>query len=587
MSQSRPDWPQQPRQVPGVQVSVWSHRLSLLEELQQGSETQVPMLSLWLELPQEMQQALGMQSLRQHRRLGSHHEAPVIGPLGSTMNVDPVGSELQQEICQAPSFQAAARSSSLLDFSQALIQAPGFQAADPLVSSGTTPERQSNLSPSASSAESHGAQHSRDRSENSSIIDRIPHRPPRPSEDFEAYSRYIANLSPEEYDRMFHIPLVPGETNDGWDSDVDSNERYVQSFNYDMSDSDADPPSRYNTNNTIGSRERAQECLRQQVEAYRNYARQSAIHQVLPGTQTAVFGDDEVEAEVHGVRRRRGLNNALEQAASSGDILQRPPRSATVPPPPLSHRVPRLEEQTEADRARHREMFRLFQTGAIRQPSSSESRPGESTDSGEYTVRDGSLPSSGGYNGHLEQSQQSSSSSSASSQRARAALTVALVASTLSSTEGSSDLVINGSEWDHETYYTSASMYVLLGSIAIIVWLLGFLCAKCQTSFCTRHITARNQPQPQDVANQIVIHVGSSLAVLPSSVSATEPRQPRRRTHRGTAVYTTSAGDCVHLARDCQTLRGCKVVTQKHLCTCCFPMSTISSPVPAVPPGNT
>ena len=487
---------------------------------------------------------------------------------------------------QAPGSQDAGSCSSR-SLRQTLSQALDSQAADAPTNPISAPRSEPSSPLAVDSIERQGASLARENSENSSVIDRVPHRPPEPTEDFEAYSRYVAGLSSEEYNNMFYVPLFPGEMDDGLGSDVDSNERYVQSFNMDLSDSNQSSSLGLNTNNSIGSRERAQEVVSRHQEAYQQSVNQSTTRHIAHAVQLAAYVDDVVEGRGQRTNQRHRLNNAVEPPASSSDVLHRPPRSSTVPPPPLSHRVPRLEDQTEAERARHREMFRRFQTGTIQQPPSSESGLGESTDSGEYTIRDGSLPSSGSYNGHLEQDRESPHLSSTSSQRARAALTVTLAASMLPPAEGSRSLTASTLEISSVRMDPELTGYLVMGLIALTMWLLGYFTAKCLVSFKFHSPALSHQHPSQGAINEISINVGDSLAR--SSTPGVNPdlRRLRRRTHQGAQVYLTPAGECVHFSRTCQTIQGSKVVIQKHLCTCCFPMPNHLLSPSAVPPENT
>ena len=105
-------------------------------------------------------------------------------------------------------------------------------------------------------------------SESSSVIDRVPHRPPDPTQDFQAYSDYIQSLTPQEYDRLFGIP-IPGEFDDS-DSHADSNERFVQTFGYSETSAEVESHNdRENSNHTIGSREEAVRHVQSQAAAQR------------------------------------------------------------------------------------------------------------------------------------------------------------------------------------------------------------------------------------------------------------------------------------------------------------------------------
>ena len=130
-------------------------------------------------------------------------------------------------------------------------------------------------------------------------------------------------------------------------------------------------------------------------------------------------------------------NNQYLRSAGSTDTVVIPARPPTVPPPPITHRVPRLEDQDPAFRARQREMFQLYRTGAIRQESSHDSS--QSTDSGEYTIRDGS-PRSSGHHHSSRNSDHVEHGSVSSSPRAPVSLVLATAAaaSSLQHADGAS-----------------------------------------------------------------------------------------------------------------------------------------------------
>ena len=151
-----------------------------------------------------------------------------------------------------------------------------------------------------------------------------------------------------------------------------------------------------------------------------------------------------------------------------------PHRAPTVPPPPPSHRLPRLEDQPEAMRARQREMFRLYQTGAIHQASNSESD--SSSDSGEYTIRDGSLPSPSNFEGQVEDNEAGHSNSGGGTTGYVVAATV-ISASSLPQAEGAS-IPVDVSTHTAFPKQSNQDLW-LLTMLACGMWGIGFLMACC------------------------------------------------------------------------------------------------------------
>ena len=211
----------------------------------------------------------------------------------------------------------------------------------------------------------------------SARIDAVPHRPPTPTRDFEAYNRYISQLTPEQYHALFFV-----DTDVRWGSEsgseVNSDERYAREF---VGPTESQPVgtsvgvnegNNGNNNNTVGSREAAvlnASRFGRNVGERNNYQAGT----VFIGRVDALrYVDEEIWAGV----RPAPLpdNNAYLRPSGSSDVVVLPARSPAVPPPPPTHRIPRLEEQDEAFRARQRELFRMYQTGALRQESSHQSQ---------------------------------------------------------------------------------------------------------------------------------------------------------------------------------------------------------------------
>ena len=139
-------------------------------------------------------------------------------------------------------------------------------------------------------------------------------------------------------------------------------------------------PSQTNMNNTVGSREEAVRQASELRQRQRRSMGQAVSNPTVRGTSRVRYGDDEV-------RGRGQSNNDYMRASSSTSNVVIPAKAPTVPPPP-THRIPPLEVQRAREEAR-----RILQA-RLRQEDELES---ESTDLGEYTIRDGSHPSSGDY----------------------------------------------------------------------------------------------------------------------------------------------------------------------------------------------
>ena len=242
-------------------------------------------------------------------------------------------------------------------------------------------------------------------SESSSVIDRVPHRPPDPTQDFQAYSDYIQSLTSQEYDRLFSIP-IPGEFDDS-DSHADSNERFVQTFDYSETSAEAvSHNDQENSNHTIGSREEAVRHVQSQAAAQRMQMQEDrdGFQDTGSWNQREWRRHDEVSPNM--IPERGALpNNAYLQAAGSSDQVVLPTRRPTVNPPYPLRRIPLLEHQTEEQRAYYRGLPRPVPLEQDQDEEARELGSETSTDSGEYTVRDGSLPSSGGYEGRVSETE--------------------------------------------------------------------------------------------------------------------------------------------------------------------------------------
>ena len=417
-----------------------------------------------------------------------------------------------------------------------------------------------------------GVLHSEQTSSDSARIDDVPHRPP-PVSDFVAYNDYVSRLSEQEYYDLFFSPLPNVRRVDESGSDVDSNERYIQEFEMDSSHEAEVQP---NTNNTIGSRERVLEYVAQSQREARNEG-------VSLGTQVPY------EA---GLRQRRYPwdenhqpddmpwtgSNGYEHASSSTSQVVIQSKASTVAPPPTAptHRMPSLEVQMQMREARRVEMMRLWETGAIQQPPSTEGSI--STDSGEYTIRDGSLPSSGGYQRDDHSPDQSAvppetnatRESHSDSSRASTALATLVVASALGSAEGREVSTVALPMRNRAVFEGMGSDMGILGLGILFGVMIGFFmawsCCGMRVQLSIRD--GRNMDRADDL-----VSTTRAATQRPCNNSTVEPPRQRRRSrnHKGAAVFMTPDGECVHGDQACPTLRYSSRITTRHMCTQCCP----------------
>ena len=378
-------------------------------------------------------------------------------------------------------------------------------------------------------------------------IDEVPHRPPSPRRDFDAYNEFIARLTPDQYHNMFALPITHRHNSESG-SDVNSNERYVRDFDGpDSVESESDSQIRVpNANNMIGSREDAAQD-RQRLERRWN--------EQLRSSDRVEYVDD--TALIMPERRVREVydNNMHLQAAGSSDTVVLPAREPTVlPPPPIMRRVPRLEDQDPMFRARQREMFALYRTGALRQESSHESN--QSTDSGEYTIRDGS-PRSSGHHHSSRNSEHVEPGSVVTSPRAPASLVVAaaVLSNTITPSEGAPwwpDIVVQPPQDE-----TATNAWLIAVSI-VGGWIMGVFTVWC---CCKTHAGIR--------ASSVSLAASQDQLTAVSLAIPREHRTVRRRRHRGREVFATPNGECIHITQDCPTVRNSRTLIRRHMCTVC------------------
>ena len=181
---------------------------------------------------------------------------------------------------------------------------------------------------------------------------------------------------------------------DGWPawapdeshSDVDSNEKAVQE--HPGPEEIMDSPRVENTNSTIASREEVMRQLTMHPWRTNHWNNDVALRQTPQRWSGQYYLDDDVPLEEAIQDEVRSANNWSQRAAGSNDTVVIPTRSPTVPPPPAVRHLPPLEIQRVAPEVDQRDR-------TDREEASSENQ--ESTDSGEFTIKDGSEPSSGGF----------------------------------------------------------------------------------------------------------------------------------------------------------------------------------------------
>ena len=263
------------------------------------------------------------------------------------------------------------------------------------------------------------------------------------------------------------------------ESDVDSNERFMRDFVGPDDNRSSESSERVgNTNNTVGSREEATHQLQSLARAQVEFRPSASANEQTAHVQAVTYIDD--ETRVHRPDIVLQNNNAYLGASGSSDNVRIPHRAPTVPPPPVERRIPPLAMQDPAFQARQREMYRLYQTGAIRQESSHESD--DSTDSGEYTIGDGSPASSGLHHSSRNSSRAGQRSGSSISSRSAVAAAVVIAAASSASVAEGSEIVVWPSVSPNLDENWTVSGWVC-GFAVIVAWCCGLLTAWC----CFRH----------------------------------------------------------------------------------------------------
>ena len=213
---------------------------------------------------------------------------------------------------------------------------------------------------------------------------------------------------------------------------------------------------------------------------------------------------------------------------------------------------PRLSDEEESEGRGVDEVFR---------PLNPDSESGESTDSGEYTIRDGSLPSGGSYEGFEQEELASQRSQPIRPGRGRvvSASAVGLTVSMLASRAEGSALVayrrVVG--FPQRMIWEGDLMMFVLG--ALCVFATGLAVALCMFRCKVEVAVRRTEPH----ANP------PSAATMEVPPSIRTPTLRQRRQRRGVTVFLTPHGGCVHSSRDCQTLRDSTQVLTRYMCTVC------------------
>ena len=213
-------------------------------------------------------------------------------------------------------------------------------------------------------------------------------------------------------------------------------------------------------------------------------------------------------------------------------------------------------------------MFRLFQIGALQQIASNTSN--ESTDSGEYTVRDGSPASSGRHHSSRNSSGVGHSTAVGTPVSVTAAaLTVAVISSSVPGAESAKSLsLVTRDVWEEGSDVGSVWIFAVVG---LVCWCLGFFIAWS----CMRYrVEVKIESAVSLNSEGQLVHAAEDLNIpnLPHGVTRRRPR-----THRGSKVFLTPGGECIHALRSCPCLRLSSTVLQKHLCTICTQPGGVAS----------
>ena len=253
-------------------------------------------------------------------------------------------------------------------------------------------------------------------------------------------------------------------------------------LDYNPSDDEPGGVRPQNVNNTIRSRE---EVARQfTLHQWRTNVWDSTVNvPPLPQRRTEQYYlDDAVPPESVIQDELRTANNS-QRAAGSADSVVIPTRQPTVPPPPPSHRIPPLEVQMAQRRERGERQDQMEPNQEERQVQEGLSEDSqESTDSGEYTIRDGSEPSSGGFEGHYEDPAVSNRPRRRNPETTNRALS-AVVGAVLPGMSNAHKIVQYGNQGGPDSFGSE----VILGAVFVIGIIVGVGVVLCVMSCRCQH----------------------------------------------------------------------------------------------------
>ena len=318
-------------------------------------------------------------------------------------------------------------------------------------------------------------------------------------------------------------------------------------------------------NNTIGSREEAQRNLSLMADSYRS-AIENQTERVVNIPEVGLRRRNLDSLSRSSLEGSHDANNRYTRAAGSNELVQIPARRPTVDPPPVMYRIPGREYQTVAQAARYRDMVRRYEEGQLRQEPSSESL--ESTDSGEYTIRDGSSLSPPGSVERAPQPAAEISTQSLSPAVAASVLTATLAASLPPAAEGY-PVVMRWNNVFPQQPENIPGFWELLFLCVVAGFTLGICAGWFMFGVRVRVMVSdeRMIANPENVQKEKPNELNSSR-----SQSARHRHRPRR--HQGPAVYMTPGGECIHMQRACPCLRLSRKVETRHICTVCTPMAS-------------
>ena len=203
-----------------------------------------------------------------------------------------------------------------------------------------------------------------------------------------------------------------------------------------------------------------------------------------------------------------------------------------------------------------------------------------STSSGEYTIRERSSDSSGGYQGSLGQNPGTPSSVRGGLQVGTSAGLFAAVASqAVNQVDGKAVVAWVSSEAvDDQGSCQGASWFWLVLSSLSVGWIVGVGCAMMCA--CALGCKQRSEVQIQ-VESHVAVSTPKTKAGYNEDSNATDFSQnsssqkglcgtvrSRATNHQRTTVFLTENGKCVHLSSSCSTLRGA-TVQERFVCKRC------------------